>query len=319
MADSTTHSPAPVMPPFAGSDARQVPYDQARVAVLPAPYEGTVSYGGGASHGPGAILAASEQLEMYDEELDVEIDSVGLFTLPPALPFPLPSPSTSANALNPEQAVAAIKAAAWAPLRDGKWLLTLGGEHSVTVGVLQALLEARDGKPFSILQVDAHADLRQSYGGTPLSHACVMARAHDLGLPFVQVGIRALCSEERAFIRQKGLEGNVFWDHQLVVSHANRWIGEVVERLGNMGEEVYITFDLDGLDPAIMPATGTPVPGGLSWHMATRLLRAVGQSHKVIGADITELAPMTGLHAPDFLAARLAFKLIGYSLLSQAE
>ena len=297
----------PGLPPFGGEDARQVSADQARVAVLPAPWEGTVSYGAGAGRGPEAILAASDQLEMYDEELDLEIDRVGLTTLPaPAIP-----PDAT-----PEQALDAIQASARAAIDQGKWLLTLGGEHSVSVPVWRALLEARKGRPFSILQIDAHADLRQTYDGTPLSHACVMARAHEMGLSFVQVGIRALCADEREFLRREALDENVFYDHRLAVTHRDKWMDEVVERLG---EEVYITFDLDGLDPAIMPATGTPVPGGLSWHHATRLLRKVGAARKVIGADITELAPIPGMHAPDFLAARLAFKIIGYSLLAGRE
>ena len=292
--------------PFGGDDARRVPEREARVAILPVPYEGTVSYGGGASQGPGAILAASDQLEMYDEELDVSIDEVGFTTLlPPGFP-----PDAS-----PEAVMASIRAAALPALQQGKWLLTLGGEHSVTVGVLEAMIQHR-GPTFSILQIDAHADLRQSYQGSPLSHACVMARVHDMGLPFVQVGIRAVCAEERAFIRAHGLEDNVFWDHQLAVTHRDRWMEEVVAKLG---EEVYVTFDLDGLDPAIMPATGTPVPGGLSWLVATRLLRKVAEARRIIGADITELAPIPGLHAPDFLAARLAFKLVGYSLLGSLD
>ncbi len=292
----------PPVPPFCGDDAQPCSYEQARVAVLPVPYEGTVSYGHGAAQGPHAILAASAQLEMYDEELDWCVDSVGLHTLEPV----------DCSTGTPEQVMARIHAAALPPLRDGKFLVTLGGEHSISYGVFTAQQAVRQ-RPFSLLQLDAHADLRQSYGGTPHSHACIMARAHDLGLPFVQVGIRAVCQQERDFLRDTGLERNVFWAHA-IAERDERWMDEVVERLG---EDVYVTLDLDGLDPTLMPATGTPVPGGLGWYQTLRLLRRVAQRRHIVGFDVTELAPMKGLHAPDFLAARLTYKLIGYALRSE--
>jgi len=284
---------------FCGEDAQPCTYAQARVAVLPVPYEGTVSYGHGAAQGPGAILAASAQLEMYDEELDWCIDSLGLHTLPPV----------DCAAGTPEQVMERIHAAALGPLRDGKFLVTLGGEHSVSYGVFTAL-QAVHPRPFSLLQIDAHADLRPSYGGTPHSHACIMARAHDLGLPFVQVGIRAVCQQERDFLRETGLEANVFWAHA-IAEQGERWMDEAVERLG---QDVYVTVDLDGLDPTVMPATGTPVPGGLGWYATLGLLRRVAERRRIIGFDVMELAPLEGLNAPDFLAARLTYKLIGYAL-----
>jgi agmatinase len=295
--------PAQTSPPFAGDDAQPCTYAQARVVVLPVPYEGTVSYGHGTGEGPRAILAASAQLEMYDEELDRRIDAVGLHTLPPV-----------DCAGTPEQVMARIHAAALPPLRDGKFLLTLGGEHSISYGVFTAQQAART-RPFSLLQIDAHADLRHSYEGTVHSHASIMARAHELGLPFVQVGIRALCAEERAFLRERGLEGNVFWGHDVAARADDAWMDAVVERLG---PEVYVTLDVDGLDPSIMPATGTPVPGGLGWYATLRLLRKVAARRRIVGADLTELAPVPGQHAPDFLVARLAFKLIGYAFEREA-
>lgn len=294
--------PAPTtpLPSFGDEEAGGVvPYERARVAVLPVPYEGTVSYEGGTGEGPRAILAASQQLEAYDEELDREIDAVGFATLPPV-----------DVAGDPATVMGRIRAAALPAVRDGKWLLTLGGEHSVTYGPLAAHLEAR-GRPFSILQLDAHADLRPSYHGTPHSHASIMARAHELGLPFVQVGLRAVSADERAFLREHDLERNVFWAHEVVPAADERWMDAVVERLG---PDVYVTIDVDGLDPAIMPSTGTPVPGGLGWYPTLRLLRRVARSRRIIGGDVTELAPRAGQHAPDFLAARLAHKLIGYAL-----
>jgi agmatinase len=290
----------PSLPPFCGDDARRCTYAEARVAVLPVPYEGTVSYGHGAAQGPRALLEASAQLEMYDEELDWSPDALGLHTLAPV----------DCAAGPPEAVMERIHAAALPPLRDGKFLLTLGGEHSISYGVFTALQAVRR-RPFCLLQIDAHADLRASYQGTPHSHACIMARAHDLGLPFVQVGIRAVCAEERAFLRESGREANVFWAHDIAARPEAEWIDAVVERLD---ADVYVTLDLDGLDPTIMPATGTPVPGGLGWYPTLRLLRAVARRRRIIACDLTELAPLPGLHAPDFLAARLAYKLIGYAL-----
>ncbi|MBI4081068.1 MAG: agmatinase [Candidatus Lambdaproteobacteria bacterium] len=288
------------LPAFAAPDARVVPYAEARVAILPVPYEGTISYGGGTARGPAAILAASGQLEMYDEELDWCVDEVGFATLPPV----------GCAGATPEEAMRRIHAAAREPLGAGKLLVALGGEHSLSYGVWTALLERRAGRPFSLLQIDAHADLRPSYGGTPYSHASIMARAHELGLPFVQVGIRALSVEERQFLRKTGLERNVFWAHDICARSDLGWIEKVVARLG---PEVYITCDIDGLDGMLMPATGTPVPGGLGWYPALRLLRAVSARRRIVGLDLTEFAPLPGLHAADFLAARLVYKMIGYA------
>jgi agmatinase len=288
-------------PRFAGDDCMPCTYTAARVAVLPVPYEGTVSYAGGAGGGPRAILEASGQLEMYDEELEQRIDQWGIHTLPPVDP----------TGASPKEMMDRVYWAALPPLRDGKLLVTLGGEHSVTYGVLKALKEAR-GRPFSILQIDAHADLRDSYGGTPHSHASIMARAHDLGLPFVQVGIRAVSEEERLFLRKKGLDRNVYWAHRIAEQTDDAWMTEVAERLEG---DVYITVDIDGLDPSIAPATGTPVPGGLGWYPTLRLLRRVSKRRRVVGCDLMELAPQPGQHASDFLAARLVFKMIGYAQL----
>lgn len=293
----------PDYPRFCGEDGMPVAYPAARVAVLPVPYEGTVSYGHGAANGPRAILEASAQLEMYDEELDQRIDQWGIVTLAPVEP----------GDAGPKEMMERIYWAALPPLRDGKLLVTLGGEHSISYGVLKAQKEAR-GRPFSILQIDAHADLRDSYGGTPHSHASIMARAHDLGLPFVQVGIRALSEEERLFLRRRGLDRNVYYAHRIAEQNDDDWMVEVAERLD---EDVYITLDVDGLDPTLMPATGTPVPGGLGWYQTLRLLKRVSKRRRIIGIDLTELAPMPGFHAPDFLAARLVYKMIGYAHIRQ--
>ncbi|NIP72352.1 MAG: agmatinase, partial [Gammaproteobacteria bacterium] len=210
----------------------------------------------------------------------------------------------------PEEVMQRIHEAALPPLRDGKLLATLGGEHSISYGVFTALQAVRT-QPFCVLQIDAHADLRPSYEGTPHSHACIMARAHELGLPFVQVGVRAVSAQERQFLRDAALEHNVFWAHRI---HASADLGWVEEVVGRLGPEVYVSIDVDGLDPSIMPATGTPEPGGLGWYATLRLLRRLAERRRIIGFDITELAPIPGLPAPDYLVARLAYKLLGYAL-----
>ena len=290
-----------MIPRFLGQEGRHLPYDQSRLVVLPVPYEGTVSYGHGAALGPQAILDASEQLEMYDEELDACPDQQGIFTLP----------ALSARE-TPEAMMADIYQAVLPHVQKDKLVFLLGGEHSVSYGAFRALLEARGGKPFSVLQIDAHADLRANYQGSPHSHASIMARAVDLGLSLVQVGIRAVCQEERDFMRSKGLEANVFWGHQLAALPLDEWVGQVVQRLG---PEVYISLDIDGLDPSIVPATGTPVPGGLGWYPTLSLLRAVCQARRIVGLDLVELAPQPPhSQASEFLAARLAYKMMGYAL-----
>ncbi len=291
-------------PPFGGADARKVSPDDARVAVLPVAYEGTVSYGKGTAKGPRAILEASAQLEMYDEELERCTDEEGFHTLPPVEP---------ASDAPPEAVMAEIQAAALPSLRAGKLLLTLGGEHSITWGVLKALLEVRENRPFSVLQIDAHADLRDTYRGHRHSHASIMARVHELGLPFVQVGTRSLSLPEREFLKDTGLERNVFWARTIKEAGTAdaSWMDAVLERLAG---DIYITLDVDALDSGIMPATGPPEPGGLSYETTLRLLRKVAESRPVAAMDLVELAPIPGLHAPDFLAARLAHKMIGYAL-----
>lgn len=288
-------------PRFGGEDARPCSYAEARVAILPVPYEGTVSYGRGTAGGPRAILTASAQLEMYDEELDWCIDEAGLFTLPPV---------AVCEGEAPEAIMRRIHGCALKPLGDGKLLAVLGGAHSISYGVFTALQATRKS-PFSLLQIDAHADLRPSYQGTAHSHACIMARAHELGLPFVQVGIRSLSAQERDFLRDTGLEANVFWARQILRAEDDGWMEEVVSRLEG---DVYITVDIDALDPGIVPATGTPEPGGLDWYTTLGLLRRVAERRRVIGFDLTELAPIAGLHAPDYTAARLVYKLMGYAL-----
>ena len=181
--------------------------------------------------------------------------------------------------------------------------------------MIQACLDVHGKAPW-VLQIDAHADLRQTYQGSPYSHACVMARVHEMGAPFVQVGIRSLSAAERRFLREQKLEGNVFWGWQIAEMQNDAWMAQAVQRLGG---PVYITVDVDGLDPSVIPATGTPEPGGLSFWQVVKLVRKVAASQPIIGLDITELAPIKGFHAADFSAARLAYKMIGYALKGRRE
>jgi agmatinase len=272
---------------------------RAQAVVLPVPYEQTVSYGGGTAAGPEAILRASHQVELYDEELDAEVVRLwdGVAT---AAPLDL-------SGLHGERAVQRIQQAAAALAAEGRFVLGLGGEHTVTAGLVAAQAERHPG--LSVLQIDAHSDLRDTYEGDRWSHACVMARVRDLGVAACAVGIRSQCAEEAARMREEGLP--VWYGHDLRRRAAGgdlTWIEEVVDSLG---DPVYLTVDVDGLDPSVIPATGTPEPGGLLWHEVTALLRAVGRRRRIVAADVVELAPAQGLHHADFAAARLAHKILG--------
>lgn len=278
---------------FGPEEARFSSYDTSPVVVLPMPYEGTVSYGAGAAKGPDAILKASLQLEAYDEELQQETSEIGIHTLP----------SVQAEK-KPSAMMRAIYEAALLPAKDNKFIVGLGGEHSVTKGILDALIEAR-GKNFGVLQLDAHADLRDSYDGTKDSHACIMRRVYDLGLPYSQVGIRSLSKAEAVFVEEQGIK--IHFAHEIYGESA--WMDEAID---DLPERLFITIDIDCLDPSIMPSTGTPEPGGLDWHTVTSFLRKVCHKKKVIGFDLVELAPIANLHAPDFLAAKLVYRLLGY-------
>jgi agmatinase len=269
-------------------------YDRARVVVLPVPYDSTTSYGAGARFGPGAILEASRQVELWDDELERTPSDVGVHTLAPLLPV----------MSGPAGMIDAVAEAADRSFADGKLLLMLGGEHSLSVGTVRAC--ARHCGRLSILQIDAHADLRDSYEGTPLSHACAARRLLEFG-PVTGVGIRNLSVEEHQFVKETGYR--IFWARDIARDREDRWIEQVV---AGLTDPVYVTFDLDGLDPAVIPATGTPEPGGLGWYQALALLRRVGEARRVVGCDVVELAPAPGSHVSDFAAAKLAYKMIGY-------
>jgi N1-aminopropylagmatine ureohydrolase len=281
---------------FLGIEPEESVYESARAVVLPVPYEGTVSFKGGTSSGPAALLDASREVELYDEELDAEPWREGIHTLPPLR-----------AAADPATMMARIRDVA-APLgEDGKLVLAVGGEHAITPPFVEAV-RARRG-PVTVLVLDAHADLRTEYGGTPLSHACTSHRLLGSG-PVVIVGARAFCAEESELARRRNVP--LFTARDLAGRPTSEWVEDVIAHLG---QEVYISLDVDALDPSIMPATGTPVPGGLLWWETLALLRAVSVRRKIVGLDLVELAPIPDLVAPDFLAAQLAYKMLGYALL----
>jgi len=281
---------------FLGLDETQGAFDGASVVILPVPYESTTSYGGGAALGPGAILEASRYLELYDHELDAEPYRVGVATLP----------SLSLTRAGAEAAMVELRTAYDRLLDRGgeRLIMMLGGEHSITSAPVRAWADRLEGR-LSVLQIDAHTDLRPEYEGTGFSHASVMARVMEQ-VDITAVGIRALTHGERELIRRRE-DIHVFFADD--IDGGDAWIDAVLDTLG---EAVYLTFDVDGLDPTLVPATGTPEPGGLTWYPTLRLLRRLFAEKRVVAVDIVELAPIAGMRAPDFLVAKLAYKMIGY-------
>ena len=266
-------------------------YEKSKVAILPVPYEGTVSYGKGASKGPKAIIEASKYMEVFDEELLVSPCEVGIHTL-----------SEVKVKQKPEEVAKQVESQIKQIMAEGKFPIVLGGEHSISLGVVKAVKEQYDD--LCVLHLDAHADLRDSYNGSRFSHACVARRICEI-CPIVQVGIRSLDEDEYKFIEEKNIP--VFWDKR--INSDKDWIDYAIEKLG---KDVYITLDVDVLNPGEMPAVGTPEPGGLSYNMLIKFLGRVFRAKNVIGCDIVELAPIKDLNYPDFLAARLAYKMIAY-------
>jgi N1-aminopropylagmatine ureohydrolase len=271
-------------------------FDDSKVVVLPVPFERTTSYVAGTRNGPREILLASGQVELWDEETQSEAYDHGIFTLPELeLPYQ-----------DIREALDEIKRVAGAILDRDKFLVVLGGEHSVSVPVVEAL--AARTPNLSVLQIDAHADMRDAYQGSPYSHACAMRRIVE-HVPCAQVAIRSLCKEESQAI--PGLRTRVFWDHDM--RRDPEWIEKVV---ASLTDNVYVTIDCDGLDSAIMPAVGTPEPGGLSWHETTALLKAVMSMRHVVSCDVVELCPLPSMVGPNFLCAKLIYKILGYRFAS---
>lgn len=290
---------------FLGLPPELSDYATARAAVLPVPYDATTSYRAGTRDGARAIIDASLQLELYDADLDREPAEVGIHTLEPLEP----------DFGSPERMVARVREATARLLADGKFPLLLGGEHSLTPGAVAA---CRERYPtLGVLHLDAHADLRDHYQGTPHSHACAMRRVLDLGCPLVSVGIRSLSSAEASF-RRAARDVTTLPAAEIARARydATRLAALWDRLIAALPETVYVTVDLDVFDPALMEAVGTPEPGGLDWWTVTGLLRAVCAARRVVGADVVELAPAEGPESCAFAAAKLAYTLLGYALLA---
>ncbi len=275
-------------------------HDRAFATILPIAYERTTSYGQGTKGGPEAILTASAYIETYDEELGIEACEAGVSTQPELIP----------EAQDLAVAIAQIESAAHQLMTEGKFVVTLGGEHAVTLGPVRAA-QAVFGE-LGVLQFDAHADLRDTYEGSPYSHACVMRRIVDLGLPTAAIGLRALSPPEASLINERGIQ--VIWGHQIDQAEA-----KLEALLASLPPRIYLTFDLDYLDPSILPATGTPEPGGGLWYPTLRLLRRIFETKEVVAMDVVELAPIAGQPASDFLAAKLVYKCFGYAAAAAAS
>src|SRR5262252_7952181 len=277
---------------FGGTTPITTNFDKAQVVILPVPLDRTTSYVPGTRTGPHEILVASSHMELWDEETQTDVHGIGICTLPEMeLPF---------AAL--DDVMGEIRRVTAEIVNRGKFPVILGGEHSVTPPVVAAV--AAKHKGLSVLQIDAHADLRESFMGTPHNHACAMRRTLEHA-PLTQVGIRSLSGEEAADI--PSLKTKVFFDFNMRQDPA--WMDRVVDSLSDV---VYITIDVDGFDPAIMPSTGTPEPGGLGWYEALALLRRVIERRTVIGCDIVELSPIAGNVAPNFMCAKLLYKILSY-------
>jgi agmatinase len=268
-------------------------YQPSPAAVLPVPFERTVSYGRGTSNGPQAILRASQSMETFDEELGGETAEMGIATLPPYLP----------EAFELAAALSELEAECLGHLEAGKFLVTLGGEHSLTIAPVRAA-KARFGE-IGVVQFDAHADLREEYEGAPHSHASVMRRIHDEGLPTLPIGIRSLSRPEAVFASEAGVP--IVWGHELPLA-----LERFDQLLATLPDIVYLTFDIDYFDPSLVPATGTPEPGGGDWYATLALLRRLFATKRVVAMDLVELAPIPGQTASDFLAAKLVYKCLGY-------
>jgi len=261
----------------------------AKVVIIPVAYDQTSTWLKGAGKAPEAIIEASANMELYDIETDSEVYKKGIFT-----------DEALATTSSPEEMVEAVRAKVETYIKENKFVTVMGGEHSVCIGAVMA--HSENNEDLTVLQLDAHSDLRDEYNGSKYSHACVMARVREFA-PIVQVGIRSMDSREKEFINRE----NTFFARDICSGQG--WIESV---LGRLSDKVYVTIDLDVFDISIMPFVGTPEPGGLLWYDVLALLRTVFLKREVVGFDIVELCPNENSKASDFLAAKLIYKLLSY-------
>ena len=286
---------------FGGIDEEEYSsLDSAHILILPVSYEGTVSYGTGTGAGAMAIVNASRNMELYEEETDSEVYKLGIHTLPEFTPRE-----------TPDEMMSDLYSYSKKLLELDKFICMLGGEHSVSAPIIKAHNEKYDN--LSVLQIDAHADLRDEYDGTPHSHASIMARVvKDLRIPSVQVGIRSISGDEARSLKQ-GLPTKIFWARDIVGK--TDWIDEAVDSLT---ENVYLTIDIDGLDPSIVPTTGTPEPGGLGWYETLTLIRKLADKKRVVGMDLVEYSYFESYDSPAFLCSKLVYKSLAYIFKNEA-
>lgn len=273
-------------------------YKASKYVIQSAPYEYTSSYLSGSAKGPGAIIKASQYVELYDEELDQEsYRKGGICTLHP-MDF---------DGIHDLKAVKKIEKNTLRLMSDGKFPVTLGAEHTITLGTVMAVKQFVPD--VHVLQIDAHSDLRQSYHNNPYSHASVMARVHDLEVPLTQIGIRAQCIEESMLIKESS-NIHTFYAHQ--IRNNAKWAEEALKTLG---PNVYVSIDADGFDPSIVPAVGTAEPNGMFWNETIQFLKNVFAKRNVVGFDVVEIAPVKGNILTEYTMAKLVYKLIGYQTL----
>lgn len=290
--------------PFLGSEVNTT-YDAAQVVVLPIPYEATTTYRQGCQNGPAAILSASHQVEYYDDELEREVWPIGIYTHASV------ADTRKNQSIQSETMLRMTQEAVLKLIQDHKFVVALGGEHSITAGVVAAYRQANFNEPFTVVQIDAHGDLRHEYEGSIYNHACVMRRIVEMDLPTIQIGVRSICSEEANLIKEKQL---AVIRAQEIANQPN-WMERALISIPT--QQVFLTIDLDGIDPTLIPGVGTPEPGGLSWFMLLKFLRRLFESYQVMGCDVMELAPIPGSVVSEFTAAKLVYKLIGYHALGR--
>ena len=277
---------------FGAPDAPNCDPTTARLTIIPAPLEYSVCYLQGTHLGPQAILNASSQMELYDEELDCCPIEIGVYTRPPL----------DYTGMHHATALKITGDATREVLQRGQLPFILGGEHSLSAPPIAAV---RDYFPdLTVVHIDAHGDLRNEYEGTPLSHACIERRVVDMGIPLTEIGIRSFSPEEAEFLKTSP-DVAIVWGYQL----AN---GTAIIPWERLTRHTYVTIDLDAIDPSEMPAVGTPEPGGLHWYQLLALFREICHRTTIVGMDVVELCPMPGQTRADFLAAKLAYKMIGY-------
>ncbi|WMI68530.1 agmatinase [Mangrovimonas sp. YM274] len=277
---------------YAGISEEYSKLDSSKIVLIPVPYDGTSTWQKGADKGPEAFLHASENMELYDIETNTEVYKQGIYLADPVT-----------EDVSPEAMVEAVHQATKKYIKRNKFVTLFGGEHSISIGSIRAFNELFDN--LTVLHIDAHADLRKSYDGSKFNHACAMYEASQT-INLIQVGIRSMDIKETSVMDEE----KIYFAHEMAADDS--WVDNVIDQLT---DNVFITFDLDALDPSIMPSTGTPEPGGLFWYETLDFLKQVFEERNVVGFDIVELCPNENDKSSDFLAAKLYYKMLSYKFL----